>query len=450
MITLCGQADAVADGEVTPSELVDAALAGAADTDTTIGAFVRTFDDRARRRAAHLDTAPRVGPLHGVPIAVKDIIAVDGGPTEAGCAALVGAAPAQATVIDRLEAAGAIVIGKTHTHELAYGTSCPASRNPWDRSRMTGGSSGGNAAAVAAGVIAGSVGTDTGASVRLPAAYCGISGLKTSTHAVPRDGVYLLSYTFDTVGPMARSAADCRLLFEVMAGASPLDPYSIDAPLAPDVPSTQLRVGVPDDAFHQGLPVDEQVLAAVDAAVEALEGVVAEVVPVRPPRPREVLDAVAVVMAEPAEILADLRAERGDAISAEVRALLEQGAGLSAAEVIAAHHARVVFAARWASFFAESDVDVVITPVTPNLVPGHGTTELDGQPLLAATIPYTLPVNAAWLPALALPGGFDADGLPVGVQLVGPRWSDRRLLTLGEALQSVTDHHLAIPTGLTH
>ncbi len=444
--TLVDQVEAIRAGRLTPVDLVEHALARIDRVEPDVHAFATLMADQARGEAAHLATIAPTGRLHGVPVAVKDIIHAHGAPTQANSAALAGFVPDhEATVVARLRAEGAIVVGKTNTHELAYGTSCPASFNPYDTTRMTGGSSGGNGAAVGAGIVAGTVGTDTGGSVRLPASYCGLSAIKPTAGAVPRDGVYLLSYTFDTVGPMARTAADCRLLLEIMAGRSVRDPYSVGATFGPVGPVARMRIGVPTAAYYDGLDVDDRVMNVVETAIGVLSGLVEEVVAVDPPHPSEVDPTIAVVAAEPCQLLAEVRADRGHLLGADVQALLEVGDAFTASDVVGGHHARVALQRRFASLFADRSIDAFISPITPNHVPAHGAVELNGVPLLRATTPFCLPVNAAWLPSIALQGGRADDGLPIGFQLVGPHWSDMGLAALGEAFQAATSHHLITP-----
>ncbi len=444
--TLVDQVDDIGSGRQNPVDLVEHALTRIGEVESEVHAFASVMADQARAEADRLASIAPTGRLHGVPVAVKDIIHANGAPTQANSLAFAGHVPDhEATVVTRLRAEGAVVIGKTNTHELAYGTSCPASFNPYDTKRMTGGSSGGNGAAVAAGIVAATIGTDTGGSVRLPASYCGLTSIKPTAGAVPRDGVYLLSHTFDTVGPMARTAADCRLLLEVMAGRSEHDPYSVVAGFGPVGPVGRMRIGVPTAAYYDGLDVDDRVMNVVEAAIGVLSGLVDEVVAVDPPHPSEVDATVAVVAAEPCQLLAHVRADRGDLLGADVQALLEAGDAFTAADVVAGHDARVALQRRFASLFTEQSIDAFISPITPNHVPAHGAVELNGVPLLRATTPFCLPVNAAWLPSIALPGGLAHDGLPVGFQLIGPHWSDLGLAALGEAFQAATSHHLATP-----
>ena len=446
-MSLTEAAEAVRTGKVTSTDLVEACLARIEQTDGSVGAFASVQADEARAEAARLDRAAASGPLHGVPIALKDLIFTQGVPTEANCQALAGFTPDRdATIVSRLRAAGAVIIGKTNTHELAYGVSCPASRNPWNPQRMTGGSSGGSAASLAARQVYGALGTDTGGSVRIPSNYCGITGLKTTRGAVPRDGVHLISWTYDTVGPMARTAADCGVLLDAIAGFSDEDPYSSRTALSGVEAPAGLVLGLPDDGFFEGFETDPQVRAVMDEAVGVLGSVVAGVRTVRVPNTAEHFDAgAAIVFAESAALLEDLRASSNDLIGEEPRAIMESGAAIPGTALAASQARRVSFERAYIDVFDEQGVDLIVAPVNPNQVLDHGAVELGGVPLIPATTQFTFPVNAAGLPAIALPGGFAADGMPIGFQVIGRPFADRTLVAVGEAFQNRTDHHARAP-----
>ena len=456
-MTLTEAAASIRDGRVTATGLTTACLARIEATDGLIGAFASVQADQALEAAAALDSAALDGaaqggaaphgPLHGVPVALKDLFFTDGVATEANCDALTGFTPDyDAVVVQRLRSAGAVIIGKTNTHELAFGVSCPDSRNPWDAGRMTGGSSGGSAAAVAAGHVFGALGTDTGGSVRIPSNYCGTTGIKTTRGVVPRHGVHLLSWTYDTVGPMARTAADCRLLLEVIAGHSSLDPYSARTPMSAARPPGELVLGVPGHSFFAGIDTDPEVRAVMDEAVAVLTTIVAKVIHADVPHTAEHGDAgSAIVFAEAAALLAETRANSNERIGEEPRAILEAGAQLSGTDVVQAQATRMAFERAYLDVFDEQGVDVLVAPVNPNQVLPHGIVDLDGVPLIPATTQFTFPINGAGLPSIALPGGFASDGLPIGFQLIGRPYSDLTLAAIGEAFQAATAHHRARP-----
>ena len=233
-MTLASLAAAIRDGKLSPREAVQAALERIERADPALNAFLTVRADEALAEADAL--GPPSGPLHGVPIGVKDVIDVAGTRTTAASKVLAdNVASADAIVVGRLRAAGAIVVGKLNTHEFAWGATTTSAafgpaRNPWDTERICGGSSGGSGAAVAADLVPGALGTDTAGSVRIPAAFCGVTGIRPTTGRVPNRGVIPVSWTYDTVGPLARTAEDCALLLEVLAGHDPLDSTSIDRP----------------------------------------------------------------------------------------------------------------------------------------------------------------------------------------------------------------------------
>ena len=446
-LTMTEAADAVRSGRTTSQALVEACLARIEVTDGLVGSFASLQADAAQQAARELDAGEPIGPLHGVPIALKDLFYTAGFATEANCRSLEGFKPDRdASVVSRLKAAGAVIVGKTNTHELALGVSCPASRNPWNPGRMTGGSSGGNAAGLAARQFFGALGTDTGGSVRIPSNYCGTTAIKTTRGAVPRDGVHLISWTYDTVGPMARTAADCRLLLEVIAGFSPMDPFSLRVQLHQPAAPQALTLGVPDESFFDGFRTDPEVRAVMEEAIDVIGSIVAGVRTVHLPNCAEHFDLGAtIVFVESAALLEDLRNSHGDLLGDEVRSILEGGAALSGTAFAAAQAGRAGFERSYLDVFEDQGVDVVIAPVNPNQPLPHGCSDKDGVPLIPATAQFTFPVNGAGVPAVALPGGFAADGLPIGFQLIGPPLSEHTLAVISEAFQAETDHHDVMP-----
>ncbi|WP_419914448.1 amidase [Candidatus Poriferisodalis sp.] len=446
-MSLAAAAQAIRARDLSAVELLDACLASIERTESTVNAFASIGADAARAVAQQLDGGGIAGPLHGVPIALKDLFFTEGVPTEANCEALRGFVPDHdATVVHRLRQAGAVIVGKTNTHELAFGVSCPASHNPWDPQRSTGGSSGGSAASLAARQVFGALGTDTGGSVRIPSNCCGTTGIKTTRGVVPRHGLHLLSWTYDTVGPMGRTAEDCRILLDVIAGHSPDDPFSSKTPLSDAADPGELTLGVPSDSFFDGIDVDPHVGAVMDAAVDVLRTIVADISSVQVPNSAEHMPAgVTIVFAESAALLEELRTDHTDLVGEEVRGILEAGAAISGAELASAQAQRVTFERACMDVFDEQGVDLIIAPVNPNQVLPHGAVELDGVPLIPATTQFTFPVNGAGLPAIALPGGFAPDGLPIGFQLIGRPYAERTLAAVGEAFQRVTDHHAHAP-----
>lgn len=411
-------------------ELTASCLGRIAAHDEQIGAFARVFADEAMERATELDESRPAAALHGIPVAVKDLIEVAGHATEAGSPAYAGHVPVRdANVVRMLREAGAIVIGKSNTHELAFGVSTPATRNPWSLNRMTGGSSGGSAAALAAAMVPAALGTDTGGSVRNPSSYCGTVGLKTTPGLVARDGLFMISTSYDVIGPMTRSCTDAAVLLEAMVGARPFRGLNRCDGLRETV------VGLPADSYYEGLEMDSPVESALEKKVDQISSVGPSIVEVTPPSHRMHGEAGSVIVA--AEALHQHRralAETPELVSDDIRAFIGMADGLSAADLAAAHAAVSDFRQQWLRVF--EDVDFVVSPVTPNHVPPHGASQIDGVPLIPATTQFTFPLNGAGLAALAIPGVLADDGLPVGVQIVGPPGSDLRLLTLGQSLET--------------
>lgn len=417
-------------GALSARELTASCLGRIEAHDAEVGAFARVFADEASECAAELDASQPRGPLHGIPVAVKDLIEVAGHPTEAGSPAYSGhLSDGDAAVVSMLRQAGAIIIGKTNTHELAFGVSTPSARNPWSLDRMTGGSSGGSAAALAAGMVPAALGTDTGGSVRNPSSYCGTVGLKTTPGLVSRDGLFMLSTRYDVIGPMTRSCAGARLLLSAMVG-----PKAVGRLDDRGAGAAGILVGLPAAPFYEGMSLAPEVEAAYLNKVEQLLAIGASMREVSPPSHSEHSGPGSVIVA--AEALHQHRrvlTETPELISDDIRGFISLADGLAAAELAAAHAAVSGLQRRWLSIFDE--VDFVVCPVTPNHVPPHGSSELDGVPLIPATTPLTFPINGAGLAALAVPDGPAGDGLPVGVQIIGPPGSDLRLLALAEQLE---------------
>ncbi|HXF35806.1 MAG TPA: amidase [Actinomycetota bacterium] len=439
-LTLQEAADAIREGRVTPLELVEACLERLARSEPEVHAFVEVDVDRARRAAEALTAelsrrGPR-GPLHGIPLGVKDVVDVAGLPTRAGSRVTDGGvARRDAPVVARLRASGAVVLGKTSTHEFAHGVESPPTRNPWDPGRIPGGSSGGSAAAVAVGSCLGAVGTDSGGSIRIPAALCGVSGLRPRPRAAPMAGVVPFSTTHDTVGPLARSAGDLAVLWSAMSGMS--------TRAGPATPG-RLLLGVPDDLPRCQMAV----LAAFDRAVEILRGEGAAVREVRVPPfaawegPRTV-----VVMAEflAAHQRAGWYPYRADRYGDDVRTYLERADRMPPRTVRAAR--RRLAELRRAFRSALRAVDALLLPTTvrtaPPVRPGGVPPGGLRKELVRELVLLTAPVSSSGLAAASVPCGWDPGGLPIGLQIVGR--DEATVLSTAELYQAVTDHHRARP-----
>lgn len=442
-------------GRLDPVDAVEAALARMDAVDGELHAVVARLDDRARAAAIESSRRWRAGearPLEGVPVGVKDIIETAGVPTRAGSPLFADHVPeADAAVVDRLERAGAVVVAKTATPELAFGDETGAGVvNPWGPGRWTGGSSSGSAVALASGQFPAALGTDTGGSIRVPASYCGVSGIKPTFGRVPRTGVFPVSWSLDHVGPMARTVEDLALLMAVLAGADPADPYSSDSPVPDYVAAARaaasgglggLRVGLPEGWLAQGC--SPGVMAARDGAADALADLGAEIVSVEVPH-AELAGTVAWLVTV-VEFAAnhDSRLDRLENFTASAAHRLVAGSQASAGDYVRALRARQFVQQDFDAVFER--VDVVLTPATPTAAPDMATFFDDGDRLWLDKVARNFLIfNVTGMPALVMPAGTD-DGLPVAVQIAAPPHRDDLCLAVGAAFQQVTDHHLQLP-----
>ena len=387
-----------------------------------------------------------------MPVAVKDLFDVAGLPTRCG-SPVRGAAEAaseDATAVRRLREAGAIVIGKTTTHEFAYGPICPPTRNAWNQEHISGGSSGGSAVAVALGMAGAAIGTDTGGSVRCPAAYNGIVGLKPTYGRVSKAGVVPLSWSLDHVGPMARSVADVAAMLEALSGWDPADPTSAREPVPPfagvaEGEAAGIRIGVATHYFQDTIQLD--VLEAFDAAIEHLCSLGAQRIDVR-------IDAVELAPRAQLGILLpeasafhqhDVRATP-NLYGADVLPFLDLGEAVSATHYVNALRARSLVRDGFRRCFEEHRLDILLTPTLPLTAPRIGQSSVrfgDGEersamePLLVACAP----ANLTGQPVLTIPCGFDAERLPIGLSLVGRPFDEATVLSVGAAYESTAGWH---------
>jgi Asp-tRNA(Asn)/Glu-tRNA(Gln) amidotransferase A subunit family amidase len=421
---LVEQARMVREGEASSVELVEQALERIDHLDPRVGAFVLVLADQARAEAGERDAARErgeaLGPLHGVPVGVKDLIDVAGAVTAAGSAKLAGnRAAADAEVVARLRAAGAVIVGKTRTHEFAYGVVTPGTVNPLDPGRIAGGSSGGSAAAVAAGMVPAALGSDTAGSIRIPSACCGLVGLKPTWGRVPATGVWPLSWSCDHVGPIAATVADVALLDAVLAA----DPAGPPTP-GPDRPRIGRVVG--DDLG----PVDPAVAAAVDELCRRLEAAGAVLDEVALPLDAARGAVATIVLAEAAQAHARLLAETGEeGYSRAMLSMIRIGGSALAEEYLTGLRYRGRFAAEVDGLLDARDA--LLLPTLPCVAPAAESrtvtiagTEVGVQ---AALTRLPGPFNCSGSPVLTLPAGL-VGHLPVGVSLVGRVGGDRDLL----------------------
>ena len=430
-------------GDINAVELVERAAEGIAAHDRRLGIFLTPTLEAAARGAAESDarrtTGTPLGPLDGIPIVVKDIVFTEDAPTSGQSLIRDPTPTPDAPVCADLRRAGAVFLGKTTTMEFALGftdatSSFPLPRNPWDRARWTGGSSSGTASAIATGIALGGLGTDTAGSIREPAAWCGITGLKPTHGLVPQTGVLPLAWSFDHVGPMARTAEDCALLMDALTVRRP-PPARIPAP-----PTTLagLRVGIAVDPLERSRP---EVRALVEAAVATLAGAGAQTREVRLPHYTEAIDVVMLGLA--AEGLAY---HHGDAqvrwteYGAATRAALLTGLLVTGADAIQLQRVRRHLQRRSAAMFV--DLDVIVAPTVGGVAPLAEGLDFDE----VVGLLHTQYWNATGEPALSVPIGT-VDGLPVGMQVVGPAFADDRVLAVGRLYQEITSHHLSHPFG---
>jgi aspartyl-tRNA(Asn)/glutamyl-tRNA(Gln) amidotransferase subunit A len=448
-------------GEVTSIALTAASLQRIKSVDATINSFIHVDAEGAMAQAEAADRARETGVLlgllHGVPLAHKDMFYRAGVECTCGSAIRRGWRPDMtATVLQRLDQAGAITLGRLNMSEFAVGpiglnAHYGHTRNPWNPKHVSGGSSSGPAAAVAAGLCYGALGSDTGASVRVPSSACGISGLKPTFGLISRAGAMPFSSSLDVVGPLARSVADVALMTEVIAGADAADPTTFDAPpfVRPeDVHAKKrLRIGLPKSFYTEDLDPDiEQRLAAVG---EVLASLGHEVRRLALPGFEEAVALYPLISGpEVAAYHGPWLREQPERYSPQVRARLVAGLLVPATRYIDALRRRgQLLAEVLANIFCE--VDVIVAPTWTRPVPTIEEIDVGDGPemmhVLSSILRPTQGINVLGLPALAVPAGFTGNGLPVGVQMIGRPWSDSLLLSLGMDFQDKTDWHLQRP-----
>jgi aspartyl-tRNA(Asn)/glutamyl-tRNA(Gln) amidotransferase subunit A len=476
--TLTELSEALAAKRISARELTEHYLDRIAKLDEDLNAFVTVTAEQALAQADAADerlTSGTATPLTGIPIAHKDIFCTTGVKTTCGSRMLDNfVSPYNATVVAKLEEAGAVMLGKTNMDEFAMGSSNETSfygpvRNPWNLECVPGGSSGGSAAAVAAGLCSGATGTDTGGSIRQPAALTGLTGLKPTYGRASRYGMIAFASSLDQAGTLTRSAADAALLIQSMAGFDAHDSTSLDDPV-PDyvaeiaTPWEQLRIGVPENFFDDGLDADNA--AAVRASLGAFEKLGATIKPVQLEHVH--LSVPVYYVVAPAEASSNLsrydgvrfghRAEgvddlvefymrtRAEGFGAEVKRRILTGtyvlsAGYYDAYYLQAQKARQLIADDFSRAFEE--VDLIAGPTTPT--PAFPIGQKVGDPIqMYLNDIYTIGANLAGLPAMSIPCGF-VDGLPVGLQLVAPHLTEGRLLKAAHHFQRETDWHRQMP-----
>jgi aspartyl-tRNA(Asn)/glutamyl-tRNA(Gln) amidotransferase subunit A len=451
-LSIADLVDLIARRAVSPLEMAHASIARYEATEPVLNSFISLDRERVLADAARLEAEAAQGefrgPLHGVPIAVKDNIATRGEPMTAGSKVYGTRVPDRdATVVARLRAAGALIFGKTNMPEFAYGPvdsyHYGPTRNPWDPKRYAGGSSMGSGAAVAAGVVPGALGTDTTGSIRNPATWCGVVGLKPSYGLVPLRGVVPFASCLDHVGPLARSAADCARILEVIAGVDPNDPTSEPYPPATylddlDRTLTGLRLGVVRPLWD-ALP--DVVAAPMRDATRALRHLGVELVDVEIGWWDEVVEASAVLVeCEAADEYRAILEESASELLPQVKNRLRSGAATAARDYVRARRIATEFRHQYRR--ALRDVDLLV-------LPGHERTapriDRHGRRLDASTtLRFTVPLNVIGAPALTMPAAF-INNLPISIQLAGPPGGEALLLAVAHAYQQVTSWHNQTP-----
>ncbi len=453
-LSLTEAAAAIRSRELSPVELTDSVLERVDAVEGALNAFACVTPDLARKAAA--DAEQRIvegaqrGPLDGLPLGVKDLYETAGVPTTSSSQVRASFVPdTDAEMVSRLLSAGMVMIGKTHTHEFAYGATTPESRNPWDVDRVPGGSSGGSGAAVAAGECLVGLGSDTGGSIRIPAAVCGTVGLKPTYGRISRRGVASLSWSLDHVGPLTRDVVDCAHVLAATAGFDRADPASVDVPVpdyvadlaaAADRGVRGLRVGVPSNFYFEH--VQPEVEASVRAAIAVLEGLGATLVEVAIPYADQI-KAVSWGMLGPEAASYHQKAmrETPELYTAEVRVALEAGELVLATDYINATRVRSLMQQAWRQMY--EDIDVLVAPSVPVVAPrvdqdvvtwADGFTERPTDCLTR----LSGPANITGLPALSVPVA-PVDGLPVGMQIIGRPFAEGTVLGVGAALETATD-----------
>ena len=444
--------------EVSAREVADRSLAAAEELNPLLQAFVIIDHQGARQAADRVDRQLArgidPGPLAGIPVGVKDIIDMAGHPTRCGSPAYSETpAATDAPVVERLREAGAVIVGKTVTHELACGVTSPPASNPWDTERVPGGSSGGSGAAVAAGITVAALGSDTGGSIRIPAGLCGTAGLKGTYGRVPRSGVAALSWSLDHIGPLAATPADCILVQAVISGHDPSDPTTLtdfppDGYPEPEEGLEGVRLGVIERYRHP--LIQPAVAEAFEAAVRVLADLGAEVVPVEISELDLVMEVeFTLVSAEGAAYHRDLMVEAPHLIDPAIRGLFATGLMMPTEHYLTALRGRERIRRAMRACFAENGLTAVLTPTLPAVAARKDQDSFDyptaGEEVILAYVRTTAPANLTGQPALSVPCGFDPSGLPIGLQIMGRPLAETEIARIGQAYHQAANWDLTPP-----
>ncbi|MCX5633728.1 MAG: Asp-tRNA(Asn)/Glu-tRNA(Gln) amidotransferase subunit GatA [Phycisphaerae bacterium] len=474
--------DSIAKGEIKSSEAVSAVFERIEKYDGQIGAYLNTYKNDALGKAKEVDgkisKGKSIGVLAGVPIAVKDVLCTTFGTTTCGSKILENFhSPYNATVIEKLLAADAVIIGKTNLDEFAMGSSTENSGlkktvNPWDKSRVPGGSSGGSAAAVAAKMCFAALGSDTGGSIRQPASFCGITGLKPTYGRVSRYGLVAYGSSLDQIGPLTASVGDCALLLSVIAGHDERDSTSVDEKMAPvydfsaeiDEPLKNLKIAVVPQLFEGA---DSEVVNAVKGAIDIYKKLGAEIIEIKMPHFEYAIAAYYLIATaeassnlarydgvhyghrtkNPADYIEVYTKSRNEAFGQEVKRRIMLGtyalsSGYYDAYYLKALKVRNLIRGDFTAAFQKADC--VIMPTSPTTAFKIGEKTADPLQMYLSDV-YTIAVNLAGVPAISIPCGFDKNNLPIGLQIIASAFQEEKLLRIARMFESQTDFHKRRP-----
>ncbi|MGB4863087.1 MAG: amidase [Tepidiformaceae bacterium] len=460
-LTIAQAAERLVRREISSTELTEAYLARIERLNPSINAYVLVSSERARADAkaadAEIGAGEYKGPLHGVPIGLKDLYDTAGIATAGGSKVLAGRVPEKdATAARKLREAGSVLLGKTNTHEFAWGTTTNnvhtgATHNPWNLARIPGGSSGGSGAAIAAHMAGGTLGTDTGGSIRIPAALCGAVGIKPTFGRVSKAGVIPMSWQFDHPGPICRTVEDAAIMLQAIAGYDADDFATVPMPVPDycdglDGGVNGLRIGIPRTQFF-GL-LDAEVRVAVEEAILLFESLGAEVTEIDAGFTREQTNTAWQLITAEGQLFHRPYFEKhpemyGAEMTAVLKLPLPDAIGLTAAY-------RASYDIKEGVRRAFESVDVMVTPTTMQVasVIGEEQVEVEGMKLTTggAFASLTLPFNLAGVPAISLPCGFNSEGLPIGLQIAGGPFQEAVVLRTARAYEAATEWHTRVPS----
>ena len=451
-------------GQASPSEALQSTLGRISEVDPKIGAFVCVLEEaataEARARTEELQQGLLRGPLHGVPVAIKELFDVESAPADYGSDTLAGrVSTADAELVSRLRRGGAVIVGTTRSHEFGWGITTQhqrrgGTRNPWDVTRIPGGSSGGSAAAVAAGMVPAAVGSDTGGSIRIPSNFCGVSGLKPTFGRIPRTGGVALAPSLDTAGAIGRSIRDAELLVDVMSGADGVDPDCIEGayPKTHEPPRTLqgTRVGISEDLFE--VKLDSAVAGVYVSALEVLAELGAEIVEVSLPGAAEVRGSFETL--QKAEVyyvhnqILGLFPSRADDYGTDVLSRIEAAAQVTASECVAARLDKSRITAEFSRQLRL--LDAVVSPISAaqaSFIERSDEAVVNGSKrvLREVVMGFTVPMNLTGMPTAVVPAGFDVWGLPAAVQFTAARGCENKAVAIASVFQLASNSAALAP-----